>query len=82
VIYNFGRGNLIDEEALAEALAAGRLAGAVLDVFKAEPLPENSPLRKAPNCWLYPHASAFAPDYLDLYFAKCAEAMRTFGDPK
>ena len=82
VIYNFGRGNLIDEQALADALTAGRLAGAVLDVFKVEPLPLDSPLRKAPNCWLYPHASAFAPDYLDLYFDKCAKAMRAFGAQK
>ncbi len=75
-IYNFGRGNLIDEDALADALSSGRLGAAVLDVFKEEPLPEGSPLRRAPNCWLYPHASAFAPEYLDLYFAKCAQAMR------
>jgi len=75
-LYNFGRGNLIDENALAEALQAGRLAGAVLDVFRVEPLPADSPLRRAPNCWLYPHASAFAPDYLDLYFAKVAAAIR------
>ena len=75
VLYNFGRGNVVDEAALAEALSSGRLGGAVLDVFKAEPLPADSPLRRAPNCWLYPHASAFAPDYLDLYFAKCAQAM-------
>ena len=81
-IYNFGRGNLIHEEALAEALATGRLGAAVLDVFKAEPLPADSPLRRAPNCWLYPHASAFAPDYLDLYFAKCAKAMSETGDPQ
>lgn len=75
-IYNFGRGNLIDETALASALAGGRIAGAVLDVFQSEPLPADSPLRRAPNCWLFPHASAFAPDYLDLYFEKCAAAMR------
>lgn len=74
-IYNFGRGNLIDEDALAGALAGGRIAGAVLDVFKTEPLPETSPLRKAPNCWIYPHASAFAPDYLDLYFEKVAAGI-------
>ena len=78
VLYNFGRGNLIDEDALADALSAGRLGGAVLDVFKTEPLPAKSPLRSAPNCWLYPHASAFAPDYLDLYFAKCVQAMRAY----
>lgn len=83
VIYNFGRGNLIDEDALASALSSRRIAGAVLDVFKTEPLPAASPLRSAPNCWLYPHASAFAPDYLDLYFAKCAQAMRDYaGKPQ
>lgn len=67
-LYNFGRGNLIDEQALDKALRAHRLAGAVLDVFQTEPLPADSPLRSAPNCFLYPHSSAFAPDYLDLYF--------------
>ncbi len=76
VLYNFGRGNLVNEEALAAALSEGRLGGAVLDVFQEEPLPADSPLRRAPNCWLYPHASAFAPDYLALYYAKCAQAVR------
>lgn len=75
-IYNFGRGNLIDENALVQALNASKIGGAVLDVFKTEPLPETSPLRSARNCWIYPHASAFAPDYLDLYFSKAAKAMR------
>lgn len=74
-LYNFGRGNLVDEDALAAALHAGRLGGAVLDVFQAEPLPATSPLRRCPNCYLYPHASAFSPDYLDLYFEKAAAAM-------
>jgi phosphoglycerate dehydrogenase-like enzyme len=75
-LYNFGRGNLLDEEALAGALRRNALAGAVLDVFREEPLPADSPLRDAPNCFLYPHASAFAPDYLDLYFAKAAAEIR------
>ena len=74
-LYNFGRGNAIDEDALAEALRAGRLGGAVLDVFRTEPLPADSPLRSAPRCHLYPHASAFAPDYLDLCFEELAERM-------
>ena len=77
-LYNFGRGNAIDEAALDAALRAGRLAGAVLDVFKEEPLPPASPLRTAPNCWLYPHSSAFSPDYLDLYFASVAPALAAF----
>jgi len=50
-----GRGPVLDEPALAEALAAGRLAGAALDVFAVEPLPEESPLRAAPNLLLSPH---------------------------
>ena len=72
---NFGRGNLLDEDALAAALRAGRLAGAVLDVFREEPLPSPSPLRDAPNCRLLPHASAFSPDYLDLYFEELAPIL-------
>lgn len=72
---NFGRGNLLDEDALAAALRGGRLAGAVLDVFREEPLPASSPLRAAPNCRLLPHASAFSPDYLDLYFEELAESL-------
>ena len=59
-------------DALCAALRAGRLAGAVLDVFREEPLPADSPLRAAPNLWLLPHASAFSPDYVDLYFEELA----------
>ena len=66
-VYNIGRGNAIDEKALASALRKGKLAGAVLDVFNHEPLPADSPLRAAPNAFLYPHVSAVSPDYLDLY---------------
>ena len=77
VLYNFGRGNVMDEEALATALRAGRLRGAVLDVFREEPLPPDSPLRGAPGCFLYPHASAFVPEYLDLYFKELAAQFGT-----
>jgi phosphoglycerate dehydrogenase-like enzyme len=70
---NVGRGNAIDEEALAEALRSGRLAGACLDVFRVEPLPADSPLRACPNVWLMPHASAIAPDYLDLFVDELAQ---------
>ncbi|MBR4611964.1 MAG: D-2-hydroxyacid dehydrogenase [Kiritimatiellae bacterium] len=75
ILYNFGRGNCIEENALAAALHSRRLAGAVLDVFKEEPLPNSSPLRAAPNCWLFPHSSAFSPDYLDLYFASIVPTL-------
>ena len=68
VVCNIGRGNLIDEAALCGLLHAGKLAGALLDVFQREPLPDADPLRSAPNAFLLPHASAIAPNYLDLWF--------------
>ena len=71
VVYNIGRGNAIDETALAKRLCAGRLRGALLDVFETEPLPADSPLRNAPNFYPLPHASAIAPDYLDLWLDEC-----------
>jgi phosphoglycerate dehydrogenase-like enzyme len=57
VIMNVGRGSAIDELALIDALSEKRIAGAVLDVFAQEPLPQDNPLWSFPNVILTPHVS-------------------------
>ncbi len=54
---NVGRGALVDEAALLDALAGGTIGGAALDVFVDEPLTPDSPFWNAPNCLVSPHMS-------------------------
>jgi phosphoglycerate dehydrogenase-like enzyme len=56
-LINVARGGVVDERALVEALEAGRLAGALLDVFATEPLPDASPFWSMPNVIVSPHMS-------------------------
>lgn len=74
VLVNVGRGNAVDESALASALRERRLAAAYLDVYAHEPLDASSPLAEnLPGLVRFPHASAFAPEYLPLFFRELAE---------
>lgn len=56
-VVNVGRGSAIDQKALGDALRAGRLAGAALDVMTPEPLPADDPLWNCPNTIITPHIS-------------------------
>jgi glyoxylate/hydroxypyruvate reductase A len=58
VVINIGRGALVDEAAMVNALRTGRLGGAALDVFAKEPLPEDSPLWSMPNVLICPHSAS------------------------
>lgn len=61
---NVGRSNVVDDKALIDALSGGRLAGATLDVFDEEPVPENSALWSAPNLLITAHIAALSHPYL------------------
>ena len=56
-VVNVGRGTAIDQPALTEALNAGRIAGAALDVFAKEPIPDGDPIWEAKNLLITPHIS-------------------------
>ena len=62
-VYNVGRGAVIDQAALVDALRAGRIAGAGLDVTDPEPLPADSPLWDMPNVLITSHTSGGSPRY-------------------
>jgi glyoxylate/hydroxypyruvate reductase len=55
ILVNVGRGNLVDEDALIQALRQRKLGGAILDVFSTEPLPEDSPFWDLPGVTVSPH---------------------------
>jgi D-3-phosphoglycerate dehydrogenase / 2-oxoglutarate reductase len=74
-LVNTTRGELIDEAALAAALEAGHLGGAALDVFPTEPLPIDSPLRRAPRIVLTPHSAWYSPEALAELPRRAAENL-------
>lgn len=77
-LVNVGRGAIVDLAALVEALDAGRLAGAALDVFETEPLPAEHPLWRQPNVILTPHVAGFAPVVPERHRALLLDNVRRF----
>jgi len=82
-LVNVGRGSVIDNGALVDAMRAGTLAGAALDVFETEPLPPESPLWDLPGVVISPHLAGLSPRYgerLAALFARNLEAYRGEGE--
>jgi D-2-hydroxyacid dehydrogenase (NADP+) len=77
-LINVSRGKLIREKDLADALAAGQIAGAGLDVFEHEPLPATSPLWHLPNVVITPHVAGFRDDYWEAAVELFSENLRRF----
>jgi phosphoglycerate dehydrogenase-like enzyme len=78
LLVNVGRGKLVDDDALVDALRTGRLGGAALDVFTREPLDPSSPYWDLPNVIVTPHTSGAMEDYWTPLVALFSENLRRF----
>jgi phosphoglycerate dehydrogenase-like enzyme len=82
-LINVGRGAIVDLAALTEALRAGLIAGAALDVYEVEPLPADHPLWGFPNVILTPHVAGYSPRIAERHLSVLVENVRRFaaGEP-
>jgi glyoxylate/hydroxypyruvate reductase len=83
ILANFGRGSLLDEDALADALESGRLGGAVIDVTREEPLAPDHRFWRSPNLILTQHTGGGTHDEVDRKIARFIENLTRYrrGDP-
>jgi phosphoglycerate dehydrogenase-like enzyme len=77
-LINIGRGEVVDEEALIRHLESGRIAGAALDAFWAEPLPEDHPFWGMKNVILTPHVGGMSEFCVNQVLAIFEENLRRF----
>jgi glycerate dehydrogenase len=77
-LINTSRGPLVDEQALAETLSAGAIAGAGLDVLSLEPPPADNPLLRARNCFITPHIAWASTAARKRLMAEVAENLASF----
>ncbi|MDZ4091161.1 MAG: D-2-hydroxyacid dehydrogenase [Arthrobacter sp.] len=80
VMVNVGRGTVVDEDALLEALDNGQVSYACLDVFAVEPLPQDSPLWHHPRVMVSPHTSALSASENRLITERFCSNLRSFLD--
>jgi D-2-hydroxyacid dehydrogenase (NADP+) len=80
VILNLSRGAICDEEALLDALTGGRIAGAGLDVFNTEPLPDDHPFWGLDNVFITPHIAGSNDTFPDLMMPVLTANIRRFLD--
>jgi phosphoglycerate dehydrogenase-like enzyme len=78
VLINIGRGAIVHLDDLVAALAAGEIAGAGLDVFEVEPLPDEHPLWKFPNVILTPHVAGQSSRIAERHLGVVVENLRRF----
>lgn len=77
-LINVGRGQLVDEAALAQVLRGKRLGGAALDVFEKEPLPSDSPLWDIENLLITPHTAGLAEKLWERQYELFCENLRRY----
>jgi D-2-hydroxyacid dehydrogenase (NADP+) len=77
-LINIARGELVDEEALIQALNSGKIAGAALDALPVEPLPADHPLWRAKNIIITPHVGGMSDIYVEQVLPILEENLRRF----
>ena len=82
MLVNTSRGPIVDELALIEALASGRLAHAALDVYEREPLPAEHPLRRLDNVTLCPHLGYVTEETYVAFYSDTLESIAAWLDGK
>ncbi len=81
-LVNVARGEVLQEDALVRALREGWIAGAALDVFRTEPLSQDSELWNLPNLFITPHSASAVVNYVDVALGQFCENLRRYVDGK